>query len=288
MRERAIRIGKPTPLAAIVAEPDSVDASKPAVIILNSGVMHHVGTCRMSVHIARALADAGIVSVRFDFSGIGDSETRRGSKPFEQTAIEETAEVMDYLQRKRGIQQFVLYGLCSGADGSYEVAKVDQRVIGIAQIDPFCYRTRRWYLHHYGPRLLQPEVWKRLVGKLLGKGQTRAGGDDPDDEFVEMPSYVREFPPREEVKKGLAGMVDRGVAVYSIFTGGQRKILNHPGQFESSFSDLNFKGLLTVDYHLDATHIITGKTHQQEIPKDIARWVLSLARDTETDLRKSA
>ncbi len=280
MRERAVRIGKPTPLTAIVSQPDSVDASAPAVVILNSGVMHHVGTCRMSVHIARTLAQAGYLSVRFDFSGIGDSETRRGSKPFEETAIEETAEVMNYLERKRGINRFVLYGLCSGADGSYEVAKVDSRVIGIIQIDPFCYRTPRWYFHHYGPRLLNPNVWMRFAKRLFRLNKPASRGDQPDDEFVEMPSYIRVKPPREQVAEGLSKIVEAGTQIFAIFTGGQMQTLNYPGQFESSFSDVNFAGRLRVDYHFDATHILTGLSHQKQIPEDIVAWVRIVDRKT--------
>ena len=62
MRERILKIGKPEPLASIATIPKKIDANRPVVIILNSGVMHHVGTCRLSVKIARALADIDTVS----------------------------------------------------------------------------------------------------------------------------------------------------------------------------------------------------------------------------------
>ena len=54
LKERAIRIGKPVPLAAVVTEPAAFSPRLPALLLLNSGVMHHVGSCRMSVKLARA------------------------------------------------------------------------------------------------------------------------------------------------------------------------------------------------------------------------------------------
>ncbi len=79
MPERIVKIGKPQPLVGLLTEPVNPDPGAPAVLILNSGVMHHVGTCRMSVRLARAFADQGVAALRFDFSGIGDSPSRSGS-----------------------------------------------------------------------------------------------------------------------------------------------------------------------------------------------------------------
>ena len=105
MRERAVRIGKPVPLVGVITEPEQMDPGRPAVIIFNSGVMHHVGACRLSVKLARAFSSIGSVVIRFDFSGIGDSESRRGAASFEESAPKEAGEVMDYLEKKRGINR---------------------------------------------------------------------------------------------------------------------------------------------------------------------------------------
>ena len=108
MRERAIRVGRPIPLVGVICEPVMVDSHRPGVLIFNSGVMHHIGSCRLSVKLARSFADNGIVSFRFDFSGIGDSGTRRGVAPFCESAPIEATEVMNYLEEKRGIKKFIL------------------------------------------------------------------------------------------------------------------------------------------------------------------------------------
>jgi len=216
VKESAIKIGRPTPLTAIVTEPKGFEKNKPAVLILNSGVMHHIGTCRVSVKIARVLADSGFFVARFDFSGIGDSETRRGTQSFQESSVAEIKEVMDYIQRKKGINHFIVYGLCSGADASYEAALRDDRIVAMAQIDSYCYRNWMWYLTHYGPRSLDLDVWLRFIKRLF-KGAPaieKAEGTTIDEEYVEMPSYIRVFPPKEELAKGLQLLVDRYVQYF--------------------------------------------------------------------------
>ena len=279
LKENAIRIGRPTPLTTIVTEPKSFEKNKPAVLILNSGVMHHIGTCRVSVKIARLLAESGFLAARFDFSGIGDSETRRGTQSFQESSVVEIKEVMDYLQRKKGINKFIVYGLCSGADASYEIALRDERIIGMAQIDSYCYRNWKWYLMHFGPRILDLGVWVRLLKRMTDNTAKTDSFSvaSVDEEFVEMPSYIRVFPPREEIAKGLNSLAQKNVHMYNIFTGGALEVYNHQSQYEDGFSDVDFKELLTVDYYCDLEHIITDPNYQKLIPQKICQWVQMVA-----------
>ena len=79
MREKAVRFGKTKSLVGVVTEASNGAGRDggPAVIMLNSGILHHVGACRLHVKLARALAPVGYTVMRFDHSGIGDSDARR-------------------------------------------------------------------------------------------------------------------------------------------------------------------------------------------------------------------
>jgi len=276
MKEIALKIGKPIPLTGVVATPKDVDPNKPAVLILNSGIMHHVGACRLSVKIARELAKNGIMNIRFDLSGIGDSAPRTGTASFHQTAIAEITEVMDYLEQKRGITKFIAYGLCSGADASYDIALADERIVAIAQIDPYCYRTKSWYVKHYGPKLFKLGVWINAIKVRLFKPSTSNNlSTNIDAENLEMPSYIREFPSRTEVAAGMSKLAARNVRILSLFTNGQSEILNHAEQFRQSLSEVKFGDLLTVDYQPEMDHIITSPSMQVYAKERICNWVLS-------------
>lgn len=279
VKERAIKVGNPSPLIGILCEPSHFDAEKPAVLLLNSGVMHRTGTCRLSVKLARKLADAGYASVRFDYSGIGDSDTRRGSLSFVDSAPLETAEIMDFLEKRRGIKTFILYGLCSGADAAYETAKIDSRVKAICQIDPYCYRNVGWYLRHYGPRFFSLDVWARFFKNRLSSTRVfHQTIKDIDPEFVEVASYIREFPQQSELVAGLESLLERNINLYSIFTSGQSLVLNHASQFRNSLGALDTRNLLRVDYHPEASHIITEPDSQKVVVDNIVEWVASLRK----------
>ena len=276
MRERVLRIGKPTPLTGVVSVPDKFDAQKPAVLIHNSGVMHHIGTCRLSVKLGRALAEAGLLAFRFDFSGIGDSAPRSGTLSFTESAPMEVAEVMDFFQKTKGIDKFIVYGLCSGADASYETAKLDSRVVGLCQIDPYCYRNLGWHLHYWLPRLLSPARWINFIKtRFISPEPTpEAAVKEVGEENVELPTYIREFPPQEDVARHLQDIVDRNIPIYNIFTNGQNEILNHASQYADSFRNVNFRGLLSTDYFPETRHIITEPPYQKLVVDKIVQWAL--------------
>lgn len=278
MRERAVRIGKPTALFGVITEPDKLDAEKPMVLIFNSGVMHHIGTCRLSVKLARSLADIGLGSIRFDFSSIGDSEARRGGLSFEQSAPIEAAEVMDYLQSKRGVSQFILFGLCSGADATYTTALVDTRVVGIAQIDAYCYRTTKYYWNYYRGKIFDPLKWVNFVKRKVGERFNRSNSNDNDtEEYFEVASYVREFPPQETVAQGLQKLLDRQVAMNVIFTGGEVHY-NYPNQYRESFKgQVDFADLLALHYYQESGHIITQPHCQKNVIKELTQWMDGVA-----------
>ena len=278
MKERALRIGRPTPLIGVVSEPEVFDPARPAVIILNSGIMHHVGACRLSVKLARAVAARGLLAARFDYSGIGDSEPRRGSASFDEVSPRECGEVMDYLEKTRGCRRFILYGLCSGADASYNTALVDPRVIAIAQIDAYCYRTLRFYIEFYRPIVFRLDRWRSFLRRMWRQysGQGAAGDaasqSQPQGEDYEIPTYTRIFPPREVIARGLQQLVARRVRMYVNFTGGEAAYC-YQDQYRASFPDVKFGELLRVDYYPQTNHIITQPQYQAQMVQSIASWM---------------
>ncbi|MBT8139541.1 MAG: hypothetical protein KJP25_07220 [Gammaproteobacteria bacterium] len=279
MKERVVRIGDPVPLIGVMVQPKALDKNKPAVLLLNSGVMHHVGACGLSVRLARSFAETGFLSVRFDFSGIGDSEPRAGSASFEELAPKECMEVMDYVQKKTGINKFILYGLCSGSDAAYEAALVDERVVGVGQIDAYCYKTLKFYLYDYWPKLFKLKHWKSFIGRKLGlkpeSQQAHSGQiDESEREYYEMPTYIRVFPPKASIENGLETLMKRGVRFLTVFTGAE-SAYSYKNQFFESFRRVIDKSLYDIEYYKNASHIIQEPNNQEIVVARFKDWVSS-------------
>lgn len=138
VNETVIQFGPSRQLVGIVTTPSNGqgDPNRPAVVLLNAGLLHRVGPNRIYVQIARALASAGYTVLRFDFSGLGDSAPRSDHMPYAQSAPAEARAAMDWLTQNRGAQRFILIGHCAGAGISLLVAREDPCVVGAALINP--------------------------------------------------------------------------------------------------------------------------------------------------------
>lgn len=277
-REQALKFGENGALVGVLTEPSRAMPvlDDPAVVLLNSGLLHRVGAARFHVRLARSLAGLGFRVLRFDFSGIGDSEPRRDALSFEEGAVHEVIAAMDLLSERRDAQHFLLMGLCSGADMAFKTAVVDERVIGLMQLDAWAYRTPGYYFHHYASRLFRLDAWKLYLStrirRILGKGRNGSPTVGDSDALVLSP-YAREFPAKEEVESELAMLLDRDLHFLNIFSGGQPDEFNHRGQYERCFSSVDFRGRVEVEYVPEANHIFSGLEHQQFVIDRTVRWI---------------
>ncbi len=276
VREKALKLGEEAPLVGITSEPPKgiETVADPAIVLLNSGLLHRVGAARMHVRVARRLAHMGYRVLRFDFSGIGDSEARRDGLTFEDSASREVVSAMDYLQDTKGSSKFVLMGLCSGADIGFMTAQNDTRVEGLIQLDPFVYRTPGYYLRHYLRQARDPGAWKTFLSqraKRIWPGRRDSSGEEEAE--LEVSPYLREFPPRSQVAKSLESLVSRGVRLLHLFSGGQAWAYNYRRQYQDTFKDVDFRGLLEIEYRPDADHIFSQLAAQDFVVDTTAAWI---------------
>src|ERR1700761_1321277 len=118
LQQQVVMIGARKTLVGSVTQPVQYELDhRPAVVFLNSGIIHRAGHHRMYVVLARMLAEAGHYVLRFDLSGIGDSESRIDGLPPLEAALADVHEAVDWLV-SRGTRRIILVGLCSGADHS--------------------------------------------------------------------------------------------------------------------------------------------------------------------------
>lgn len=183
MSEDTVFFGTPPFLVGVITDPEAPEQSpeRPAVILLNAGRVHRVGPSRLYVKIARRLAAAGFVVLRFDFSGIGDSSARHDHLPFDQSVIQETQDVMHCVSKVRGNQHFILMGLCSGANSALYTASCDPRVVGVVLINAQPVPSEelrvtllgREFVRYFWRIFWRPPLWGRALHQEYADGFRR-------------------------------------------------------------------------------------------------------------------
>ncbi|MBZ0296673.1 MAG: alpha/beta fold hydrolase [Anaerolineae bacterium] len=182
MREEAVRFGKNQSLVGILTLPEN-QVPVPTLLFLNAGMIHHVGPSRIYVRLARRLAGLGFSSLRFDFSGIGDSCPRVDDLSIEQAVLDDLRQAMDYLEARLNQSQFILIGHCGGAWAAFASAGENERVVGTILMNPEGTeedwveydrqrKLSRYYENYYVKEaLVDPERWKKL---LTGRADYRS------------------------------------------------------------------------------------------------------------------
>ena len=135
------------------------------VLVVVGGPQYRVGSHRQFVLLARRLAAAGVPVLRVDSRGMGD---RGGAMRDFAAAGEDIASAIDALVgAQEGLREVVLWGLCDAASAAVLHAAGDARVAGMVLLNPWV-RTEQGEAkavlrHYYGRRLLQPELWQKLL-----------------------------------------------------------------------------------------------------------------------------
>ncbi len=269
MHEKALSLGEHKSLAGILHDPAN-RKSEVAFVMSNAGLIHRVGPNRMSVKLARALGAHGFASIRFDISGLGDSLPRMDGLPYHQCRFEDSKSVMDYFEAKMGIRRFVTLGLCTGADLAFRTAVRDPRVVGAVLLDGYCYRTPRYYIHHYWPRLLRWQSWWNVLkrsGLAMQRRRQRSFYDAP----AGLSGYVMDLPPRAEAEAMLRQLIARNVKLLFTFSRGQIESYNYASQFGDMYPSVD-ADKVDVEFWPDMDHTITLLSHQQRLIDAVTRW----------------
>jgi pimeloyl-ACP methyl ester carboxylesterase len=255
-------------------QPDGDGDERPAVVMLNAGIIHHVGPNRLHVRLARSLAEAGFPCFRFDLAGIGDSPPLGTAASVSEEHVRSVAEALDTLEMNGLPPRFVLFGLCSGASLGFRVTRDDPRVAGLIFIDPpQMLRTPRYYRVRAINALKRPQVWRRFLSgrygvvrhlwnRLAARWKQRSGGDEPSR--GEM---------RARIEQDLCTMLARDVDLFLIVTGGLAKLYNYREQFFELFPKLRLDQAMRMEYHASAQHTFADRASRQRLISEVLDWL---------------
>lgn len=279
-KEKAVLLGPRRSLVGIVTPAaGSANASPvlPAIVILNSGIIHRVGANRLSVLLARSVAAAGFAAIRFDLSGIGDSEPRGDATTPLDAAMADIKEALDSVAKIAGDGRFILVGLCSGADHSVIYAGTDPRIVGIAILDPSIPRTPGYFLRHYGLRLLRGASWLNIIlgrhpeiralRKRMAGDQVSTKADGPSLESPEVRAFLA---------RAYGSAISAGVRILAVLTTGSERQHNYAGQIKDAFPSVRFGERLRTEYLRGVDHTFMSERSRARVTRLIIEWAGSV------------
>jgi pimeloyl-ACP methyl ester carboxylesterase len=290
VEERVHSFGEDGALVGIATLPSGDDgrprAERPFVVLLNAGLVHRVGPFGLGVQLARKLAGEGYRVLRFDQSGIGDSPASPSAMPVAERAVLDGRAALDFVAERYGAERFIVAGLCTGAVNSHRLALVDPRIAGACLLDGYAYPTFTYQKARVRRRLEHPTTWaplvRRVAATVASRVRRRLGRDgrsstmgestsaDPTDERESI--FYQAWPDRALVRTELERILDRGVRLLFVYTGGWSTFVA-PAQFDEMFPRLRGREHVTVSYHAEADHTFYALADRERLFADFSRFV---------------
>jgi exosortase A-associated hydrolase 1 len=151
-------------LLGIVTMPTAVARPHVGVIIIVGGPQYRVGSHRQFVQLARALADAGVPCLRFDYRGMGDSD---GEPRTFEDIDEDLRAAVDAFTSTTRVSNVFLWGLCDGATAALTYSASDPRVAGVVAANPWARSTASEasvrLMHYYARRFVSRSFWAKFL-----------------------------------------------------------------------------------------------------------------------------
>ena len=276
--EQAVMLGRHKSLVGIFTQAATPPACRlPAIVILNTGIIHRVGHARMYVTLSRTLAAAGHMVLRFDFSGLGDSAPSAEGLPPPELSLADIREALDWLETACNAPRVILVGLCSAADHALLYGHTDPHVVGLILMDPSIPPTARYLVDYLRPRLTrlsswlsvlrgQSRIWRMLVERIA-----YAVRSTWEPEYVSLQSpRVRAY-----LEQVYQRSLDRGIEFLAIFTGQSFSRQTYREQLLDAFPGVAFGKQLRLEFFRDCDHAFTFESDRKELIRVIVEWMAS-------------
>jgi len=274
MKEVAVTFGQSGGLLGVYTP--AQQPSDLCCLFINAGVIHRIGPHRLSVKLARDLAQNSISSLRFDLAGRGDSRAATGTSSYEQQGTHDVRAAMDFVTREYGQTRFAIFGICSGAVGAFQAAVADERVVGIFMVDGYWYRTRWTELVRLWKRFraLSPGSILRAIRRKLFRRRPAPSGD-PRAEIFEVLEN-NNLPPAQFARE-MNQLTQRGVDTFFLFTNSVTDQVSYSGQLAQAFGGEPFVKRMRCEQRLDIDHTMVSQFAQRETVALVRRWAVGVA-----------
>ncbi len=269
MNRAPVLLGEGRQLFGIRTLPTGIRPSKHGVIVLNSGLLHHVGPFRLHIDLSDRLAAQGYAIVCLDQSAKGESPRRTGMSR-QQSVLLDYDDAMAELAQY-GITHAVLVGLCSGADDAGLIASHRDSVSGIVSLDGYARRNLyyliKYVVTHYGKRIFSVSAWTRFLRRKADR--LAAGNAEQELDGID----IRNWGSDAEMLEQYSNFLGRGGKLLAIFTTGQ-DYYNHRGQLAAELTVPPGTGKVDEVFYTDANHTYSLTSHRERLLDQINTWIV--------------
>jgi len=273
-KEQAVLLGRHSLVGIVTRPPPAQQKDAPAVVILNTGIVHRVGHHRMYVSLARELAKSGHTVLRFDFAGIGDSKPRNDSTSPLLASLSDIREVLDTLEKAHEVKKFILVGLCSGADHAALYTHADSRVVGLVLMDPTLPPTLRYYIHYVMQRLKNIRNWISVAtgrsgllrlasAHVINRVRPKTQIEGLNLQNLRFSSYLPQCYRSAAV---------RGVRMLAVFTSVSVRH-TYKQQMLDAFPEASAGGTLRLEFFPESDHLFSGVRERSRLLTVICDWL---------------
>jgi hypothetical protein len=271
--EKVAQFGPDRGHIGILTVPVQPVAEAPTIVLLNSGIIHRVGSNRIGVKLARAFGAAGFTTLRFDYSGIGDSQRRVDVPSLQESVGRDISVALQFCERMMDSRAFVLAGLCSGAYDALHNARDDARIVGVFMVDiPGPFKNGWHTFHHIKSRLLRPSSWGNPLRKsahYLAELKQPRGGSGEQKYILGARSRAS----REWMDDHMCAVLSRGAYLSFIFTRGDGAVYNHESLFPNLFPDAARHRLVKYAYFPNADHAFSRARERSRLISHAVEWL---------------
>ncbi|MBV1882187.1 MAG: hypothetical protein KUG82_11160 [Pseudomonadales bacterium] len=267
MKEDFFRYGENNRGFGMLSLPETM-ADAPIVILFNAGLLHREEPYRLNVLLGRQLAELGYIVLRVDLSGKGDTPARLGLNNRESVALD-WGFIKEALYKRFGVQDFILGGLCSGADNAIKLTALEPCVKGLILMDPISSRDNRFYMRNWFRKISNPYKWLTMHSIFARFVYRHIASTTAASEEMES---LRDKPTREDEEQCFSYIMEKRGRVLAIFTSHALSRYNEVGQYARASGIENLADCCDEVFFPHAMHLYPVQAHRDQLISTIANW----------------
>ncbi|BBB89509.1 MAG TPA: alpha/beta fold hydrolase [Methylomusa anaerophila] len=224
----------------------------PLVICCHGFTSEKVGTNQLMLHLANAIEAAGLLAVRFDFAGSGESDGDFVADTTIKSWREDLRNVVDWVKSRPAFDSLPLYLLGHSLGGLIALSHEDDGIAGRIALAPVTHPVENFQNIILGPDLWQRSFNGHTVANFLSKG------------FSIGPNFVNDL---AENRYDLSAQACSHHSPLLIVHGSQDAVVPPSGS-EIFYERYHGEKELTL---MEADHVFTGK--HEELTALVTGWL---------------